>query len=223
LEIVVDLIKRNTMKKTDVDWAKAVKPLIKKYGKEKHPLDAKNLYQMLVMVVLSAQTTDHVVNLIAPDLFKAVPTMTALAKCEPEDLHKYISRVRSFGNKSKWLVAIAKQIKKDSAIPTTMEELVALPGIGRKSANVIKRYAKAKIEGIVVDLHTIRVSNRLGIVKTEDPKKIEQEMMEVLPEKEWDAGMCMSFLGRDVCRPTDPEHEKCVMKGVCGYYRKSKN
>lgn len=207
------------MKQPSVDWSKAVKPLIKKYQDHKHPLEAKNLYQMLVMVVLSAQTTDKVVNIIAPELFKAVPTMAALAKCEPEDLHKYISKVRSFGNKSKWLVAIAKQIKKDSAIPTTMEELVALPGIGRKSANVIKRYAKAKVEGVVVDLHTIRVSNRLGIVATEDPKKIEEQMMEILPDSEWDAGMCMSFLGREICRPSDPDHSKCVMNKVCAYYQ----
>ncbi|QEC69346.1 endonuclease III [Panacibacter ginsenosidivorans] len=211
------------MKQPTVDWPNAVKPLIKKYKDHKHPLDAKNLYQMLVMVVLSAQTTDTVINLIAPELFKAMPTMEALAKCEPEDLHKYISKVRSFGNKSKWLVAIAKQLKKDSAIPTTMGGLVALPGIGRKSANVIKNYAKAEIEGIVVDLHTIRVSNRLGIVDTEDPKKIEQEMMELLPQKQWDAGMCMSFLGREVCRPTNPDHAKCVMNKVCAYYQSTQN
>jgi endonuclease-3 len=203
----------------NVDWAKAVKPLIKKYSDHKHPLEAKNLYQMLVMVVLSAQTTDNVINIIAPDLFKAYPTISKLATALPEDLHPYISKVRSFGNKSKWLVSIAKEIKKDSNIPVTMEELVKLPGIGRKSANVIKRYAGTEIEGIVVDLHTIRVANRLGIVDSEDPKIIEKEMMEVLPKSEWDAGMCMSFLGREICRPTNPLHEECVMRNVCAYFK----
>lgn len=205
------------MKKQSADWTKACKKLIKKYKDHKHPLEAKNLYQMVVMVVLSAQTTDNVINLIAPELFKAYPNMAKLATALPEDLHSYISKVRSFGNKSKWLVAIAQQIKKDNAIPTTMAELVKLPGIGRKSANVIKRFAGADIEGIVVDLHTIRVANRLGIVATEDPKKIENEMMEILPKSEWDAGMCMSFLGREVCRPTNPLHSECVMNKVCAY------
>lgn len=207
---------------TKVDWPKAVKPLIKKYQDHKHPLEAKNLYQMVVMVVLSAQTTDNVINSIASELFKAVPTMAALAKCEPEDLHSYISKVRSFRNKSKWLVAIARQLKKDSAIPTTMIELTALSGIGRKSANVIKRFANTEIEGIVVDLHTIRVTQRLGITEGDDPKKIEQRMMDILPKTEWDAGMCMSFLGREICRPTNPLCEQCVMNKVCAYYQSAK-
>ncbi|MBG9378782.1 endonuclease III [Panacibacter sp. DH6] len=205
------------MDNSKTDWAKAVRPLIKKYKDEPHPLHAKNLYQMLVMVVLSAQTTDNLINQLAPDLFKAYPNMAKLAAALPEDLHPLISKVRSFGNKSKWLIDIAKQIKKDAAIPTTMDELVKLPGIGRKSANVIMRYAGLKAEGIVVDLHTIRVANRLGIVATEDPKKIEKEMMEILPQKEWDAGMCMSFLGRDACRPTNPLHGECLMNKVCQF------
>jgi len=205
------------MKKAKVDWPAAVKPLIKKYEKELHPLHAKNLYQMMVMVVLSAQTTDNLVNSLAPDLFKAIPNMQALAKIQPEDLHPYISKVRSFGNKSKWLVQIAKEIKTDKAIPLTMEGLVQLPGIGRKSANVIKRFAKAIAEGIVVDVHVIRVAPRLGIVQEDKPDKMEKQMMEILPESEWDAGMCMSFLGRDICRPT-PECERCLMKSVCAYY-----
>ena len=205
------------MKQPVIDWSKAVKPLIKKYEKEKHPLEAKNLYQMLVMVVLSAQTTDNVINIIAPDLFKAFPTTTKLANADTEKLIPYITKVRNYRNKANWLTEIANQIKKDSAIPTSLDELVNLPGIGRKSANVIKRYAGADAEGIVVDLHTIRVSNRLGIVHNEDPKKIEVQMMEILPKKEWDAGMCMSFLGREICRPT-PDCPNCLMRPVCAYF-----
>jgi endonuclease III len=206
------------MKKPTVDWAAAVKPLIKKYKAAKHPLEAQDLYQMLVEVVLSAQTTDALINSLAPALFKAVPTMAALAKIQPEDLHPYISKVRSFGNKSRWLVSIAQTLKKDSAIPLTMDGLVQLPGIGRKSANVIKRFAGAKAEGIVVDVHVIRVAPRLGIVKEDKPDKMEKEMMGILPESQWDAGMCMSFLGREICRP-EPLCEKCLMKDVCAYYQ----
>lgn len=205
------------MKQPPIEWSKAVKPLIKKYQKEKHPLDAKNLYQMLVMVVLSAQTTDNVVNIIAPELFKAFPNMASVSKATPESLYPYISKIRNFRNKANWLVKIAAQIKKDAAIPLTMDELVELPGIGRKSANVIKRFAAAEMEGIMVDLHTVRVSQRLGIATSDDPKKIEEQMMQVLPQKEWDAGMSMSFLGRDICRP-QPNCPECLMRPVCAYY-----
>lgn len=208
---------------TKVDWAKAVKPLIKKYKEHTHPLEAKNLYQMLVMVVLSAQTSDRAINLIAPKFFKVFPTLHSLVKHTPEDLHPYLKQVRNFGNKSSWLIGIAKQLQKDSAIPTTMEELYRLPGIGRKSANVIKRFAGAEIEGIVVDLHTIRVCLRLGITTGTDPKIIENRLMETLPKSTWDAGMCMSFLGRELCRAVNPLCDICVMNKVCAYYQSIKN
>ncbi len=204
-------------KQPEIDWQQAVRPLIKKYAGTKHPLEAKNLYQMLVMVVLSAQTTDNIVNIIAPDLFKAFPNLSSIAKTSPERLIPYISKIRNFKNKASWLIKIATQIKKDSAIPLTMDGLVELPGIGRKSANVIKRFAGAEIEGVMVDLHTVRVSNRLGIATSEDPKKIEEQIMNQLPKKEWDAGMSMSFLGREICRPT-PLCPECLMRPACAYY-----
>ena len=205
------------MKQPAIDWPKQVTRLIKKYHKYPHPLDAKNLYQMMVMVVLSAQTTDNVVNIIAPELFKAFPNMVNLSKTTSENLYRYISKIRNFRHKANWLTQIASTIKKDSAIPLTMDALVELPGIGRKSANVIRRYAGKEPEGIMVDLHTVRVANRLGIVNSEDPKKIEQHMMEVLPQKQWDIGMCMSFHGREICRPT-PLCPECMMRPVCAYY-----
>jgi endonuclease-3 len=98
-----------------------------------------------------------------------------------------------------------------------MEGLVALPGIGRKSANVIRRGAQQPPEGIIVDLHVIRVATRLGIVTETDADKIEKQLMEILPKKQWDAGMAMSFLGRDICRPK-PECPVCPMKKVCAFY-----
>ena len=103
-----------------------------------------------------------------------------------------------------------------------MEELVALPGIGRKSANVILREAGVKAEGVMVDLHVVRVAQRLGIATSSDPKKIEQQIMEVLPQSEWgEAGMAISFLGRETCRPSHPHHEECVMSSVCKYYKEN--
>ncbi len=204
-------------KKPEINWPKAIKPLIKKYKNKEHPLEAKNLYQMLVMVVLSAQTTDNIVNHLAPELFKAFPNMQALSNASEEILIPFISKARGFTKKAKWLIGIAKALKKDSNIPVNQKDLTALSGIGRKSANVIMRYAEAPAEGVVVDLHVVRVAPRLGIATGDDPTKIEKQIMEVLPQKEWDAGMAMSFLGREICRPT-PECERCLMNKVCAYY-----
>ena len=100
-----------------------------------------------------------------------------------------------------------------------MDELVSLPGIGRKSANVIMREAKLPAEGVTVDLHVVRVANRLGIADSEDPKKIEQQIMQAVAQKDWgEIGMAISFLGRDICRPSHPEHAECPMQSVCKFY-----
>jgi len=205
------------MNKPEINWPEAIKPLLKKYKNKPHPLDAKNVYQFLVMVVLSARSTDSIINQLAPDLFKAYPNMQSLSNASLETLTPLISKARSFNNKGKWLIAIAKEVKKDSNILLSLEQLTKLPGIGRKSANVILRYAKATAEGLIVDVHVLRVAPRLGIATGDDATKMEKQIMEVLPQKEWDAGMAMSFLGREICRPT-PECEKCLMNKVCAYY-----
>ena len=206
---------------TRIDWAAAVAPLLRKYKNKKHPLDHQNIYQLLVMVVLSAQSTDDAVNKLAPELFAAFPDMKSLAAATPEALFPYISKVRNFGHKAKWLTEIGKQVSTDASIPRSMDGLTALPGIGRKSASVILRGAGAPAEGIIVDIHVLRVAPRLGIATGDDPKKIEQQLMEILPQKEWDAGMAMSFLGREICRP-EPLCEKCLMNKVCEYYAKTR-
>lgn len=208
----------------NIDWAKEVQPLIEKYKGKTHPLNYKNTYQLLVMVVLSAQDSDKHINEVAPPLFEAFPDMKSLAKADSETLFKYISTVRNFGNKTKWLMKLAQTVKEDKKIPLTMEGLTSLPGIGRKSANVIIRESGVKAEGIIVDLHVLRVAPRIGLVTdSEDPKKMEKELMAVIPEKDWgEIGMAISFLGREICRPTNPKHEECIMKGVCAYYKKVK-
>ena len=109
------------------------------------------------------------------------------------------------------------KIKTDSAIPLELEQLVELPGIGRKSANVIRREAGQTAEGVIVDLHVVRVAPRLGIASGTDPKKIEKQIMEALPKSEWEAGMAMSFHGREICRPK-PKCEICFMTAVCAFY-----
>jgi endonuclease-3 len=207
----------------EIDWAQAIQPLIKKYKGKQHPLEYKNIYQLIVMVILSAQSSDELINKLAPGFFKAFPNMQSLAKTSPDALFPYISNVRGYIKKSNWIIAIAQQVKTDKNIPLTMEQLVALPGIGRKSASVIMREAGVKAEGVMVDLHVVRVAPRLGIAKGADPKKIEQQIMDVIRQKDWgEVGMAISFLGRETCRPSHPQHGECVMSSVCQYYRENK-
>lgn len=206
-----------------INWAEAIQPLLKKYKGKRHPLDYQNNYQLMVMVVLSAQDSDRHINSIAPALFNAFPDMAALAQATPEDFFPYIAKVRSSAKKCEWLLQIAQQLKTDENIPLTMEGLTKLKGIGRKSANVIMREAGMKAEGVIVDLHVVRVAPRLGIATGEDPKKIELQIMEKIPQKDWgEAGMAISFLGRETCRPTDPKHDECVLKDVCAYCAEKK-
>lgn len=201
-----------------INWPEAIKPLLKKYKDKKHPLEYKSVYQLVVMVVLSAQDSDRHINQIAPKFFENFPNMEALSQATAEALYPFIGDVRNFANKAKWLTELSQKIKKDKDIPLTLDELTALPGIGRKSANVIKREAGAPAEGIIVDLHVVRVAPRLGVATGADPKKIEKQMMDTLPQNQWDAGMAISFLGREICRPSQPKCNVCLMSTVCAYY-----
>src|SRR5688572_3159661 len=201
-----------------VDWPKAIQPLLKKYKNTRHPLEYKNLYQLVVMVVLSARDSDKNINAVAPKLFAAYPDMKSLTRASEETLFPLISKVRNFANKANWLMEIAKTIRENKNIPQTHEGLISLKGIGSKSANVILRESGKPAEGVIVDLHVVRVAPRLGIANGADPKKIEKQIKEILPQKDWDAGMAMSFLGREICRP-QPKCEICLMNKVCEYYK----
>ena len=204
-----------------INWPEAIRPLLKKYKGKKHPLDYKNNYQLLVVVILSAQDSDKHINQLSPELFRAFPNMEALSRATPETLFSFVGKVRKHADKTNWLIALAQKIKKDKNIPLTLDGLTALTGIGRKSANVIMREAGVTPEGVIVDLHVVRVAPRLGIASGTDPKKIEKQIMETLPQNEWDAGMAMSFLGREICRP-QPKCEICLMNKVCAYYNEGK-
>ncbi len=205
------------------EWSDAVQPLIEKYGGRNHPLEYRNRYQLVVMVLLAAQDTDKHINEVSPDFFKAFPSMKELSKAQPEQLYKYIETVRNFVNKTRWLVSLAREVGEDGRIPTTLGELTNLSGIGRKSANVILRESKLDPEGIIVDLHLLRVAPRLGVASGTNPDKIEKQLMRVIPRKDWgEVGMAFSFLGREVCRPTNPNCQSCVMNKFCAYYRSMK-
>ena len=206
------------MNKTN--WPQALEPLLKKYKGKKHPLDHKNIYQLMVVVVLSAADSDKHINELSPAFFKAFPDMQSLSRSDAEELHTYIHTVRNFANKAKWLLELAQIIKEDKKIPLTIEELIKLPGIGRKSANVIMRESGVKAEGVIVDLHVVRVAPRLGIAAGKDPKKIEKQIMDALPQKDWgEIGMALSFLGRETCRPSNPKHLECVVRDSCEYFK----
>lgn len=206
------------------NWTTAFEPLLELYGKRKHPLDYENRYQLVIMVILSARDSDRHINKIAPKLFEAYPNMSALAKATPDDLYPYISDVTNFNNKANWIVNLAQTIERDENIPQNLEGLTKLTGIGRKSANVIIRESGGRAEGVIVDLHVLRVAPRIGIAKGTNPEKIEKQLMIAIPESEkWnELGMAISFLGREVCRPT-PKCSVCIMKPVCEYYQQIKD
>src|SRR3954469_22128272 len=181
------------------DWNKALKPLFKKYRGRKHPLEYKNTYQLLVMVVLSARDSDRNINAVAPALFGKFPSMEDLARARPAQLYPFIRGVRNFRNKAKWLTETAKRIGSDGKIPQTLEELTQYSGIGRKSANVILSQMNAPAEGVIVDLHTLRVAPRLGIANGTNPQKIEDELMAAVARKDWHVlGMSLTYLGREI-------------------------
>jgi endonuclease-3 len=211
----------------ETNWTEHFAPLFQKYGKRRHPLDYRNRYQLVVMVVLSAQDSDRHINELAPAFFGAYPTMNALSKATEEDLHQYIGSVRNFGNKAKWLVKMAQMVGEDENIPRNMDGLTKLPGLGRKSANVIIRESGDEAEGVIVDLHVLRVAPRLGIVAREEnpkPEKIEKQLMAIFSQETWnEAGMSISFLGREICRPTDPKCGICEVNSVCLYFGEQKS
>lgn len=203
-----------------IDWETKLQPILQKYKGRKHPLEYQNTYQLLVMVVLSAQDSDANINKIAPELFEAFPNMESLSVSSIDAIIPHISTVRNFGNKAKWLLDTAQTIKKDAAIPMNLTDLVKLKGIGRKSANVILHESHKPAEGIIADLHVIRVAPRIGIIpETKDGIKAEKLLMEALPKSIWNSiGMAISFLGRETCRPK-PKCEECLLKEDCLYYQ----
>jgi endonuclease III len=199
-----------------MNWNHSLQPLFKKYGSRRHPLDYKNTYQLVVMVVLSAQTTDVMVNAKAPALFQKFPSMIHLAATLPEELYPWIKSIRGFRKKADWLIRIAQAIGEDKNIPLSLEQLIALPGIGRKSANVIIREAGGTPQGIFLDLHVLRVVPRLGITTKDKPEKMEKILMDMIPRNSWHAaGMSFSYLGRELCRPTNPQCSDCLLQKVC--------
>jgi endonuclease III len=205
------------------NWAKDLTPIIEKYKGKKHPLDYKNLYQLMIMVILSAQDSDANINKIAPSLFDIFPNLKSLSVANIESLIPYITKVRNYYTKASWIIEIAQILKEDKNIPKNLGDLIALKGIGRKSANVILREIKIPAEGIIADLHVIRVAPRIGLIpETKDGNKVEKQLMQLLPKEIWgEIGMAISFLGREICRPTNPKCSICPIQNDCQYTLKT--
>lgn len=201
------------------NWAEELEPLFVRYGNRKHPLEYQNIYQFLVMIILAAQASDNQINRIAPEFFKSYPSIADLKNASPEDLYPLISSVRGFRKKAKWIVDAAQMIGDDGKIPTTMKELAKLPGIGRKTASAIIREEGGEPEGIMVDLHVLRVAPRIGVSENSKPDKVEKDLMEAFPKDKWnETGMVFSFHGREICRPR-PKCGECIVNSVCNYYK----
>jgi endonuclease-3 len=216
------IISKNSSPNNTIEWKKELKPLFKKYKGRKHPLNFENPYQLIVMIVLSARASDVLVNNLAPQLFKQYPTFKHLAKAKPAELYPLL-RVPGFKKKAEWIIDIAQTIDKLTVIPLTIDELTKLKGFGRKSANVYMSQIGLPAEGVIVDLHTLRVSPRLGIAEGTDPKIIEKQLMESVSKKDWHIlGMSLTYLGRETCRPTNPKCHECVVNSICAFYNENK-
>lgn len=204
-----------------ISWTEKLNPIVVQYQERKHPLAYQNPYQLMIMVILSAQDSDANINKISPALFNRFPDFESLVSATAEDLFPYISGVRHFQMKTEWILETAQMIKTNANIPLTMDTLTQLKGIGRKSANVIMKELQIKpAVGIVVDLHVLRVAPRIGLIPaTQDGNKAEKLLMQLLPSDIWEAiGMCISFLGREICRPTHPKCGICPINQHCLYF-----
>ena len=189
-------------------------------------LDHKNAFELLCATVLSAQTTDVAVNKITPALFAKYPDAPAMAKAKPEAVEALINRIGMFRQKSKNLVGLANALveKHGGEVPRKMEDLVELPGVGRKTANVVLGVMWNIPEGVVVDTHVSRISQRLGWTSSKEPAKIEQDLVKLLPKKEWDpASHVLIFHGRRICFARKPNCEGCGVNDVCPSAFKAEN
>ena len=181
-------------------------------------LTHKDAWELLVAAILSAQSTDVRVNMVTPELFKKYPTMQDFAKLEPQQLEADIRSTGFFRNKSKSVVGAARKVVNEfgGKVPDNMEDLLTLPGVARKTANVVLGTWFGKAEGLVVDTHVHRISRRLELTKNDDPKKIEQDLMQVIPSEKWILfSHQVIWHGRKLCFARSPKCADCLLENIC--------
>jgi endonuclease-3 len=191
--------------------------LKKRYPEIHTALRYQDPWQLLVATVLSAQTTDEAVNQVTPELFERYPTPEDLANADPGDVERIVHRTGFFRQKAAAIIRLSAELvdRYGGEVPRDLDELVTLPGVGRKTASVVLAEAW-RIPAVAVDTHVRRVSRRLGLTGHSDPDKIEQDLKALFPREEW-AGLSMRFIqfGRDVCRARDPDCGVCELFDLC--------
>ncbi len=195
-----------------------IKRLKKEYPELKTALTFSNPFELLVATILSAQTTDVHVNKVTEILFKKYKSIKDYANVPLETLQKDVNSINFYRNKAKNIHESAKVIIEhfNSKVPRTMEELVTLPGVARKTANIILSSAYGINEGIAVDTHVKRLANRLGLTKNEDPVKIEKDLIDITPQSEWgNLSHLLIFHGRKICQAKKPNHKECILYDIC--------
>lgn len=216
---------RESKAKRDLRVKKILEKLDEVYGTEKIIyLDHNNAWQLLFAVIMSAQTTDAAVNKATPALFNKYPTLEDFAKADLKDVESLIKTIGLYKSKARNLITTANILvdKYNSEVPSDIDELTSLAGVGRKTANVI-RGGIYNIPSIVVDTHVKRISNKLGLVKSEDPVKIEYELMEVLPKDHWITwNTNIIALGRSICIARREKCSECFLNEYCPSCKKDK-
>lgn len=192
--------------------------LKKEYPEPKIALNYRNPFELLVATMLSAQTTDVHVNKVTEKLFTKYRSVKDYADVPLDTLKKDINSINFYNNKAKNIQASAKLIieKFNSKVPKTMEELIRLPGVARKTANIILSNAYGINEGIAVDTHVKRLAYRLGLTKFEDPVKIEKDLIAITPKEDWsNISHLLIFHGRKICQAKKPRHNECALYDIC--------
>jgi len=192
--------------------------LRKAYPDAKCALVHKNTWQLLVATILSAQCTDVRVNKVTRELFAKFPDVEAFARLPLEKLKKYIFSTGFYNNKAKNIKAAAEKIIKEyhSKVPDNMQDLLTIPGVARKTANVILSVWFHKNAGIVVDTHVLRLTERLGLTLEKDPKKVEQELLKLYPQAQWERLATMLIIhGREICHAKKPHCQGCFLNKIC--------
>lgn len=198
--------------------AEIYRRLEKEYPGARTALRHSNPFELAVATILSAQCTDERVNEVTPRLFARFPDAGALAEASLPEVESLIHSTGFFRSKARNLVAMARAVVEEHGgeLPSTMEELVRLPGIGRKTANVILGNAFGVDEGVVVDTHVQRLARRLGLSRASTPEKIERDLMELFPREQWTTlAHLLIFHGRRVCRARKPNCRGCTLAGLC--------
>ena len=199
--------------------------LRKEYDVKGTALNHSSALELLVATILSAQTTDKRVNIVTEELFKKYRKAEGYANADIEELREAIKSVNFYRNKAKYIKESCRIIVEEygGKVPDSMEELIKLPGVHRKTANVVLSNAFGKVEGVVVDTHVMRLSQRLGLTKEKNREKIEQELMRKFSKDKWaDLSNLLIAHGRNVCKARKPECEKCILKDRCRHYKQLK-